>query len=335
MTNLSIAFAGSTQYAHNILTCLIQNNFTIPYVLTPRPKLVGRNQILTFNPVEKLCQKENLTFFSLDQKIGEYKNHILQMPKVDFLLVTDFGYFIPNWLLNLPRFSTLNIHPSLLPKWRGSSPGQFALLFGQKKSAITLMKINKKMDQGDLIAQLNFNISPSWTQNNYYQFAFNLITNNIVNLLHNYQNLNLKTIKQPPSSPTPLARMLKKTDSFIDFNILKPLIQNKNHEIKKTFFPQFSNKIIKLYQNQIIKEPLLMFLIQQAKKEIHHSIIYQAHKAFYNWPGIWTIISTQKGKKIMKIIDLQIDNDKLVILKVKIQGGNIANFNEIKNQIIF
>lgn len=329
-----IAFAGSSSYSLLILKEIFNSDWQIAYVLVPAPRLKGRKKILTESPVALFCRENRIKFFYVDKKINEVKEKIKNI-ELDLFLVMDFGFFLPNWLINLPKHKTLNIHPSLLPKWRGSSPGQFVLLFGQKVSAITLMRVNEKMDQGEIIKQLKFKIEQNYNQANYYDLAFNLIKKELIVFLDDYIKNRFSLVQQPQNSPTPLARMLKKQDSYLDFTILKKIILNQPIQDNGQLYQKTMEQLIENFAGKSIQEPLLMFLLNNSPRKIYAKIIWQAFQAFYKWPGIWTKVETNRGLKIMKILDLQLVENTILIKKVKIEGKNEANFNEIKNQIIW
>lgn len=329
-----IAFAGSSRYSLLILKEIFNSDWQIAYVLVPAPRTKGRKKILTESAVALFCRENKIKFFYVDKKINEVKEKIKNI-KLDLFLVMDFGFFLPNWLINLPKHKTLNIHPSLLPNWRGSSPGQFVLLFGQKESAISLMRVNEKMDQGDIIKQLKFKIEQNYNQANYYNLAFSLIKKELIPLLDDYIHNRFSLIKQPQYSPTPLARMLKKQDSYLDCAILKKIIFKKSVQFNEELYQKTMEQLIDKFSSKSIQEPLLFFLLNNSPKKIHAKIIWQAYKAFYQWPGVWTKVETNRGLKIMKIVDLQLVENAILLKKVKIEGKNEANFNEIKNQIIW
>ena len=210
MKKLKIAIAGSTTYTRQMAEVLFENkNFEICWVLTPSPKKIGRKQILTSNPLDDFAQENKIKSFLIDNKIE--KDQLLAKlteEEIDFLLVVDFGYFVPNWLLKLAKIASLNIHPSALPKWRGSSPGQFALLFqdyehfGGKKSAVTLMEMNNKLDQGPIIHQEFFDISDNWDQTDYYQAAFDLMAQVLAEKILQFAQNGKKEIKAENRSTT-------------------------------------------------------------------------------------------------------------------------------------
>jgi methionyl-tRNA formyltransferase len=234
-----------------------------------------------------------------------------QKSKVDFLLVVDFGYIVPNRLLELPTIAPVNIHPSELPKYRGSSPGQFALLFGEKKSAVSVIKMNNTVDQGDIIYQEKFDVLSTWTSTDYYHFAFELIAQKLPNILSQQPPT---FIPQPIESPSPIARRLTKDDGYISWKLLQ-LLMTKNYK-------QIDDETARLL-NQAF--------------EHHHNwgeTIRQATKAFSPWPMVWTIVPTVKSDKRMKILSIEKSTETIKLEKVQLEGLQPTTWNEIKKQIL-
>jgi len=313
--NYNIAIAGSTNYTASCFKALSNDpRFNISWILTPPPKPVGRKKTITSTPLDIEAKKHNTkTFFvdkKIDQKLKEKINSYSANNQIDFLLVVDFGYFIPTWLLNLPTLAPINIHPSKLPSWRGSSPAQFNILFNNKESAVTMIIMNNKLDQGSIISQQNFKVKNDWTQKEYYDHAFNLVTKNLGNTILIYQQAE----QQPLESPTFTARTLNKNDSFIEWKVLKEIISNKTSKAV-----QLSSALLTkaLEHNQSLAITL-----------------ERASKAFNPWPSLWTIVPTKKGDRRMKLINLEIINDKLVIDVVQLEGKQTTKYNEIKNIIL-
>ncbi|MBP7700751.1 hypothetical protein KA111_01655 [Candidatus Woesebacteria bacterium] len=320
MKKYTIAIVGSTK---RTVLCAQElkksDKFEITWLLTPIPKPVGRKKVITPNELDIFGHENEIDTYYVQKKVDEILKVELENKKVDFLLVVDFGYIIPKWLLDLPTIAPLNIHPSQLPKWRGSSPGQYSILFNDKNSAVTLMKINDKFDQGPIVHQDFFELDPNWNHQDYYSHAFKLIC----------ENLDEKIIKsidysqnQPEESPTPTAKILKKEQTFVDWELLKKATGVGNKiEVEK---------IIPI-------SPLLKTALEHNKSLA--LTLERASKAFYPWPNLWTIINTQKGAKRMKLLDLKVEVDasgktKLIIEKVQIEGKNPTSWNEIKNLII-
>lgn len=306
--HFSVAIAGST--AHTVMQAeaiLVDPRFTIPFVLTPAPKPVGRKQIRTKNPLHLWAINHQIPVILIEKKIDhDIQHEVLQAVSklsdkiLHFLLVVDFGYLIPSWLLDLATLAPLNIHPSELPKYRGSSPGQFSLLYAEQTSAVTLMKMNNKLDEGDLIYQIKFNVLSNWNTQDYYSYAFHKISEELPNLIGRFADGLLAPTPQPTASPTPIARRLYREDGFIDPNLLGALI-------KREPVPQ---------------EHLTSTLLKETYKATHnwHLTVHNAMRGLSPWPGIWTVVNTQTGQKRLKILKTKLTNHQLEIIEVQQEG---------------
>jgi methionyl-tRNA formyltransferase len=324
-----IALAGSSQYTVMMAEALqTDNRFEISYTISPTPKLIGRKQVLTKNPLQVWAEANQITNFAVEKKIdGTLQEQLFNAGEIDFLLVVDFGYLIPSWLLQIPKIAPLNVHPSLLPKWRGSSPGQFALLFKDlaeetKQSAVTLMIMNEGLDQGPIIAQLPFEIEENWTQDEYYEHAFKLMMKKLANLISDFAEKKITSQPQPLESPTRTARRLDKTDSFITWQALQQLMTNHLEKVHLSIDKQ------KLLNNLLMDDEICKDKTEQIQ------LIINASRAFSPWPGLWTVIKTNQGEKRMKIFACHIDNQQLILDRVQIEGKNPCLFRECKNALL-
>lgn len=337
----TVAIAGTTQRTKQCAQSLLESDlFEIIWVLTPIPKLIGRKQILTPNPMDDFASDNGIITTWVDSKINEEtKVELQKLEQPDFLLVVDFGYIIPNWLLKIPKIAPLNIHPSELPRWRGSSPGQFSILFNDKKSAVTLMVMDKKLDHGPIIHQDYFDVNSKWTQKDYYQHAFDLMCDRldekIADYAEKYNNPETKLAAakpQPDDSPTIVAKMIKKDQAFVPWEHIKMAMQG--------LCPTDLSPLSDLLQNAYKNNKQFALTLERASK------------AFNPWPNLWTKIKTNQGEKRMKILEAGVENisfennnsgetsvpnkiEKKIILKtVHIEGKSPANWNEVKNSIL-
>lgn len=319
----TVAVAGSTKNTVLMAEALSKDSrFEIVATLSPTPRLIGREQTLTKNPLHIWSEEKKLPAFLVEKKLEQIA--LSTMPAVDFLLVVDFGYLIPDWLLELPKIAPLNIHPSLLPKWRGSSPGQFALLFQDldtdgKKSAITLMIMSQGLDQGPIIAQLPFDIAEDWTQKEYYRTAFQLMGGKLADLISDFAEGKIQAQAQTEKSPTITARRLNKEDSFVDFADLEAMMSSNSEKIT------IKNQTAALLRN---------LLTEQQNRIDQIKLVINASRAFSPWPGLWTIVQTSKGKQRMRILSCHLAENKLLLDQVQIEGKNPGSFNECKNALV-
>jgi methionyl-tRNA formyltransferase len=293
----SVAIAGTTSKTLLCAQALWQHpQFEISLVITPVAKPVGRKQIFTPNPLQNFADSNHIPTVLVKNKVDEQvKKEILSFDRPDFLLVVDFGYLIPQWLLDYPQTMPLNIHPSDLPKWRGSSPGQLVLKNGETTSAVSLIKMTTEFDQGPIVWQKEFAVGKNWTQTQYYQHSFELVVEELPQIMIKLANKQITPTPQPTISPTPVASKLTKQDTFVDWEMFKKAISGD----------------------------------QQLALDLE-----RATRAYSPWPLLWTEIPTSKGPRRMQIITTSLDQEgRLTLNKVKVAGLAIKPYQEIKNII--
>lgn len=133
---LKIAFLGTPEFAVPILEKLIQNKYKPIAVFCAPDKPIGRKQILTPPPIKVIAEKYNIPVYQ-PADVSSFKFQVSGL-KPDLIICAAFSLILPKDVLDLPKFGCLNIHPSLLPKYRGPSPIQYAILNGDKKRALQL-----------------------------------------------------------------------------------------------------------------------------------------------------------------------------------------------------
>src|SRR3989344_8753370 len=154
MKKLSFAYFGSAYFSALFLEKLINDSelqkiIDLKLVVTQPDKPVGRKQALTPTPVKKVAQEYG--FFVLDS-LRSLEQYSVEK-NLDFGLVYAYGEIIPKKLLELPKYGFLNVHPSLLPKYRGTSPIAGPLINDEKQTGVTIIKMDEKVDHGPIIAQ--------------------------------------------------------------------------------------------------------------------------------------------------------------------------------------
>jgi methionyl-tRNA formyltransferase len=164
MSNMSlkIAFLGTPAIACPSLEKLInQDGFEILAVITQPDQKIGRKQILTPTPVKELALKHNLPVFQPEKlrKDTELLNHLKSL-NLDFLVVIAYGQILSQETLDIPKIAPINVHGSILPKYRGASPIEEALLNGDSETGISIMEMDEKMDEGPVYKIYKLPISP-------------------------------------------------------------------------------------------------------------------------------------------------------------------------------
>jgi methionyl-tRNA formyltransferase len=280
--NLKIVFLGNPEFALPSLEALLKENYQIIGVITAPDKPVGRKQILTPPPVKVLAQKYGLLVYQPKDKAELLE--IIKNLQPDLAVAAAFGMIFPKEILNIPKYGFINIHPSPLPRYRGPTPIQTAILNGDEETGVSLFLIDEKMDHGPILAQSKIQILESET----YQSLHDKLAKSGAELL----------IKLLPSMEALQLTGALDIDSV--FN-LQP-----QDESKATYTKKFST------QDAYI-EPKDLEKAQSDGGQIAIQIDRKI-RALNPEPGVWTI----KDGKRMKILEAELMPDKILKLK-KIQ----------------
>ena len=224
---MNILFAGTPKSSADILQCLIDNDdFNIVGALTQPDKKGKRGNKLLESEVSSLAKKYNIPLYKPgDLKDGRILDKI-KLIKVDYLIVIAYGKILPDWLIEIPAICSVNIHFSLLPKYRGASPIQSALLNGDKKTGITYMKISSELDAGDILSSYEIDIKDSDNKLILEENLTSLCVDSISEVLNNISN-NKISIKAQDNAKATYCKKITKKDSLINFDDKSKNIINK------------------------------------------------------------------------------------------------------------
>ena len=224
---MNILYAGTPNSSAEILKYLIKNNsIKVNGVITQPDKAGKRGQKLNESPVSSIANSYDLDLFKphkLNNKDFKEKIKILE---VDFLIVVAYGKILPKWLLELPSVSSINIHFSLLPKYRGASPIQSALLNGDKETGITFIEMSEKLDSGNIISTEKTKIFKDDNKIKLETRLTGMSIKKINSVLIDSAKQNKSSIKQDDSSASYCQKILK-VDSITNFNDTAINIFNK------------------------------------------------------------------------------------------------------------
>lgn len=158
----SIIFMGTPTFAATILTGLLQEKkYQVVAVVTQPDKYVGRKRVLTASPVKQVALSHQLKVYQPAKLSQSAELEQLLSLKADLIVTAAYGQFLPTKLLKSVKIAAVNVHGSLLPKYRGGAPIQYALLAGEAKTGITLINMTKKMDAGSMLGKAELPITPT------------------------------------------------------------------------------------------------------------------------------------------------------------------------------
>ncbi|HVZ58330.1 MAG TPA: methionyl-tRNA formyltransferase [Patescibacteria group bacterium] len=208
-----IVFFGTPDFVLPIANAL-KDNFEVVAVVTAPDSIDSRKKTSLPSPVKQFALKHAIPAFSFEQ----FDNGAIQQLQTfnpDLFVTAAYGKIIPPEILILPKFGSLNIHPSLLPKYRGTSPIQSALLDGGKTTGVTIMQMDTKMDHGPLLAQWKYTIPPHATFAQLHQILFQQATNKLPQTITAFLKGEIKPEPQNDKEAT-YCHKIKKEDGYFD-----------------------------------------------------------------------------------------------------------------------
>ena len=156
--NLKIIFFGTSQFAYIVLERLKENGFTPTLIVTTPDKPKGRKLIVTPPETKVWAEENDIDVLQPETLKDEEFIDDIKNTDWDLFIVASYGKIIPKEVLDLPKHKVLNVHPSLLPKFRGASPIQSSLISDEEKTGVTIMQIDKRLDHGPIVAQATMEI---------------------------------------------------------------------------------------------------------------------------------------------------------------------------------
>lgn len=213
---MKIIFMGTPDFAAASLERLIASEHEILAVVTQPDKPKGRKGELTPPPVKTTAVENGLKVYQpVKVRKAEFVN-IIRDYNPDVIVVIAFGQIIPESILSIPKYGCVNIHGSLLPKYRGAAPIQWAVLDGEKESGVTSMLMDKGIDTGDMLIKKAIKLAEDETSGSLFDKLMALGAETLLETLEGLEKGRITPEKQG-ESPTDYAKMLKKEMGLIDF----------------------------------------------------------------------------------------------------------------------
>lgn len=256
---MKIVFFGTPRFAQIVLERLIDSPFKPQLVITQPDKKAGRGQKLQPSPVKQTALTHHIEILQ-PSVMSNVKG---QMSNVDLVVLVAYGKIIPQEILAIPKYGFINVHPSILPKYRGPSPIQTAILDGAQKTGVTIMLLDEKVDHGPILAQKEIAIEKDDTHASLIEKLGNLGADLLVEVLPQYilhlrgeKTLHLEGVLRQDHSKATFTKHISKEDGYID--------------LANPPDPQTLDRMI---------------------------------RAFHPWPGVWTKLRTQNsGLRTIKFL---------------------------------
>ncbi len=224
---MRLVFCGTPQFAIPTLEQLIGSRHSIKLVITQPDRVKGRDDAPSPPPVKQLAVKYGVPVLQ-PEKI---KNNVelrrqLELIQPDAIIVVAYGRIIPDWMLQLPRWGNINLHASLLPKYRGAAPIQWAVANGETVTGATTMRIDQGLDTGDILEQSTLPIAPDQTAEELFPLLAQSGAGLLLQTLHGLEAGTIRPVPQDHSRAT-LAPILEREDALVDFDTPASAIYNR------------------------------------------------------------------------------------------------------------
>ena len=262
---MRVLFLGSDTFSFNVLLEVLSSKHSVCAVITQPPKPSGRGNKLTKTIIHQFAETQGIPVFTFDR----LKNNIETIKKIDYdiALVASYGQILPDEFLQYRL--CINVHPSLLPKYRGATPIQTALLNGDKVTGVTIMKVAKDVDAGDIILQERYEIADGDNLEILQIDLARLGGAMAVKAIDLIENGQVKFTPQDHSKAT-FVKKIEKEDGFLDFNLPSQQLVNKFRALDGNVgcFLSLNGQRIKVFAMNVVDMDGKPCQILQSKKKL-------------------------------------------------------------------
>lgn len=274
MKPLLFAFFGTDEFSLKVLETLAKQNLKPVFVVTASDKPQGRKKIVTPPPVKIWATKNNIPFIQpLSLKnLNDLEKNFFETKNCELFIVASYGKIIPKTILGIPPQGVLNIHPSLLPQYRGPSPLESAILDGMAETGVSIMQIDEEMDHGPILAQKKISLADQYTFEKLRDESAILGAELLIDILADYRAGNLKPKEQNHDLAT-YTKKFTKLDGLLDLK--DPAITNYRKIL--AFNPWPSAYFIDQHNGQEIKVSVRKALLENGEL-IFLRVVPEGHK---------------------------------------------------------
>jgi methionyl-tRNA formyltransferase len=271
---MRIVFMGTPDFAVPCLDALMENGYQVVAVVTQPDRPKGRKGILTPSPVKEAALRHHLPVLQPEKVRTEEALNEIENYQPDLLITAAYGQLLPKRLLEMPRLGCINVHASLLPRWRGGAPIHKAIIEGDKETGVTIMRMVQALDAGDMISQVVVPIEEEDTVSSMFE---KLAVAGAKLLIETLPQIEAGTITETPQDEALVtyAPNLTREDERIDWTKNARQIYNQVRGMNAWpgAFTHFSNKVMKIWQARIEEEssePQVMpgTVVEVTKEEI-------------------------------------------------------------------
>jgi len=313
MKDIKIVFMGTATFSQAVLEKLIEQNYHIELVVSQPDRMVGRKREIKMPEVKVVALEHNIPVFQ-PQKIRNDYQAILDV-QPDLIITAAYGQMIPQAVLDAPKLGCINVHASLLPKYRGGAPVHYALLNGDKKTGVTIMYMVKKMDAGNIIYQKETPISDDETVGELYDRLSIVGAEALIEALPDIIQGTNASIPQDESLVT-YSPVITREQEKIDFNKSAKDVHNQVRGLNPWpgAYTTYKGKTVKIYRGFVHN-------CENAKTHHAHQKTGTIVKIFKDAIGV----KVEDGVYI--ITEFQLEGKRRMLVKDYLNGNHIFEVN--------
>lgn len=306
---MRVVFMGTPDFSVGTLRALYEAGHEIVGVVSQPDKPKGRGKNLQPTPVKEAALELGLPVYQPKRVREPEFVQVLKDLHPEVIVVVAFGQLIPKEILELTPYGCINVHASLLPKYRGAAPIQWAVIDGEKESGVTIMRMDEGVDTGDMISKAIVSLDAEETGGSLFDKLSNTGAKLLVETLPSLEDGTAVFEKQPEESPTAYAGMIKKSMGNLDFSRpaaeLERLIRGLNPW--PSAYTRLDGKTLKIWKAQAVEE-------EKGQEALE--------------PGTVWITDQQKllvktGKGMLKITELQLEGKKRMETEAFLRGYKV------------
>jgi len=310
--NMKLIFMGTPEFSVPSLQRLIKD-FEVSAVFTQPDRPKGRGKNLASSPIKQLAQAHNIPVYQpLKLRNDKEMIEVIKALKPDFIIVVAFGQILPKEILDIPKYGCINLHASLLPKFRGAAPINWCIIEGESKSGNTTMLMDVGLDTGDTLLTEEIEMSSNMTAGELHDILMNNGGELLVKTINGIVNNSINPVKQQ-NNLSSYASMLDKEMAKINWACSNVNIHNliRGLNPRPVAYTHYKDTVMKIYKSKVLNE--------ESSKEAG-SIISVSKEGLRVSTGFGVLLIEEvqfPGKKPIKIKDYIVGNsiDEAVVLK--------------------
>lgn len=304
---MRVVFMGTPDFSVGTLEAIIAAGHEVAGVVTQPDKPKGRGKAMQATPVKEAALAHQIPVYQPARVRDPEFVEILKALHPEVIVVVAFGQIIPKSILELPRFGCINVHASLLPKYRGAAPIQWAVIDGEQESGVTIMYMDTGLDTGDMLAKTVVPLEPEETGGSLFEKLSEAGAKLLVETLPRLECGDISPEKQPKDSPNAYARMITKVDGRIDWTKdgaeIERLVRGLNPW--PSAYSYLDGKTLKIWQA----------VVCEGESSLEPGTVVRTDKK---------AIYVQTGKGILRLEEIQLEGKKRMCCDAFLRGFEVS-----------